>query len=201
MDRVFIAAICISAFVSAECQSEIGQSTINSSLTSPKPIQTSTPISKSTLQKPTTTPAPTSPSSSPLPATRARPALAGVRPMQDRSNSSDPIPCTCGIFLSSQCKGREQPRGLPAMSHEFKRATPNTPYGVRQCTSACVDMIVKHLPNSGPILCSSIEKTIVREKAYLFIKNYRNKWLATRLSAGKEFCCKNGVAVRCPSPK
>ncbi|KAE8747362.1 hypothetical protein FOCC_FOCC006004 [Frankliniella occidentalis] len=66
--------------------------------------------------------------------------------------------------------------------------------GAQECKSE----IVKHLPNSGAILCSSVNKTISREKAYLFIKNHRNKWLATRLSAGKEFCCKDGHAVRCP---
>ncbi|KAJ1528676.1 hypothetical protein ONE63_007070 [Megalurothrips usitatus] len=168
----------------------VGDAAVTVAASAPTATPSPTPTAASTPSTST----PRTSSASPPP----RLTLPGVRPMKDRGNSSEPVPCTCGIFMSRQCKGPgQQPVGVPAISHEFTRATSSSAYGTRQCTTACVDMIVKHLPNSAAIICSSIERDCTREKAFLFIKNHRNKWLGTRLSAGREFCCKGGVPVKC----
>lgn len=58
--------------------------------------------------------------------------------------------------------------------------------------------IVKHLPNSPNIICGTIDRDCHRERAYLFIQNCNNTWVNTKLSAGREYCCKAGVSVPCP---
>ncbi|XP_034239241.1 follicle cell protein 3C-1 [Thrips palmi] len=189
---VVACCVCASLAVEEECTDADANAV-------PPPATTLTPSPRPpSTPRPSATAAPRAATATATATRRPRVTLAGVRPMKDRSNSTEPIPCTCGIFLTSQFKAAGQPTGTPAISHEFNRATPNTAAGIRQCTTACVDMIVKHLPNSSAIMCSSIERDCMREKAYLFIKNSRNKWLATRLSAGKEFCCKGGIAIKCP---
>lgn len=59
--------------------------------------------------------------------------------------------------------------------------------------------IAKHLPNSPTILCGSIDRDVFRERAYLFIQNCDGKWVNTNLSAGREFCCKDGSPYKCPN--
>lgn len=34
-------------------------------------------------------------------------------------------------------------------------------------------------------------------QAYLFIKNCKDEWINTNLSAGKEYCCKDGTPYKC----
>lgn len=57
--------------------------------------------------------------------------------------------------------------------------------------------IAKHLPNSPTILCGSIDRDVYRERAYLFIQNCDGTWINTNLSAGREFCCKDGSPYKC----
>ncbi|XP_067013823.1 follicle cell protein 3C-1 [Anabrus simplex] len=109
-----------------------------------------------------------------------------------------PTPCTCAVFLSGSFKTGEQPRGPPALLHEHSDLFPNTAFGNKQCTNRCLDIIVRHLPNSPSILCGSIDRDCHRERAYLFIKNGADKWVNTNLSAGREFCCKDGLPYKCP---
>lgn len=49
----------------------------------------------------------------------------------------------------------------------------------------------------GPLVCASIERECLKEKPYLFVRNCENTWRNTRFSAGKEFCCLNGLETRC----
>ncbi|PSN54382.1 Follicle cell protein 3C-1 [Blattella germanica] len=58
--------------------------------------------------------------------------------------------------------------------------------------------IVKHLPNSPAIICGTIDRDCYKERAYLFIKNCNDSWVNTNLSAGREYCCKEGVPYKCP---
>ncbi|XP_078051624.1 follicle cell protein 3C-1-like [Augochlora pura] len=108
--------------------------------------------------------------------------------------------CVCGIFLSGQFKisSKDEPKGNPALTHDQPGIFPCTPGGNRHCTSKCLDTIIKYLPNSSTILCSSLNRDCHKEKAYLFIKNCKHKWINTNLSAGREYCCKNGVPYKCP---
>lgn len=45
--------------------------------------------------------------------------------------------------------------------------------------------------------CASIGRNCVGEKAHLFTKNCGGDWQDTGFSAGKQFCCKNGMEVSC----
>lgn len=58
--------------------------------------------------------------------------------------------------------------------------------------------IVKHLPNSPNIICGTIDRDCHRERAYLFIQNCNSTWINTKLSAGREYCCKAGTSMPCP---
>nr|CAD7260731.1 unnamed protein product [Timema shepardi] len=111
-----------------------------------------------------------------------------------------PVPCTCGVFLSGQFtkNSQEPPKGHPALLHEHPDPFPCNIWGNKQCTNRCLDIIVKHLPNSPTILCGSIDRDCHRERAYLFIKNCNNTWINTNLSAGREYCCKDGAPIKCP---
>ncbi|XP_058803386.1 follicle cell protein 3C-1 [Phymastichus coffea] len=110
------------------------------------------------------------------------------------------IPCSCGVFLSGQLKkgNKISPSGNPALLHEMSETYPCTSAGNKMCINKCLDMIVKHLPNSPNILCGSIERDIHKERAYLFIKNCKDEWVNTNLSAGREYCCKDGLPYKCP---
>ncbi|XP_011502866.1 PREDICTED: follicle cell protein 3C-1 [Ceratosolen solmsi marchali] len=110
------------------------------------------------------------------------------------------IGCTCGVFLSGQFKkgSKEQPKGNPALLHEHPDVFPCSNIGNKMCTNKCLDVIVKHLPNSPTILCGSIDRDCHKERAYLFVKNCKDEWVNTNLSAGREYCCKDGLPYKCP---
>ncbi|XP_014471214.1 PREDICTED: follicle cell protein 3C-1 [Dinoponera quadriceps] len=114
------------------------------------------------------------------------------------TNSNEPG-CVCGIFLSGQFKkgSKEQPKGHPALLHEHPDTFPCNTVGNRLCTNKCLETIVKYLPNSAAILCASIDRDCHKEKAYLFIKNCKDEWTNTNLSAGREYCCKDGLPYKC----
>lgn len=58
--------------------------------------------------------------------------------------------------------------------------------------------IVKHLSNSPAIICGTMDRDCHKERAYLFIQNCNSTWLNTNLSAGREYCCKDGMSYKCP---
>ncbi|KZC11245.1 Follicle cell protein 3C-1, partial [Dufourea novaeangliae] len=135
------------------------------------------------------------------------PALADGERKLKLSNNTIQVPiakppsgCTCGIFLSGQFKkgSKEKPNGNPALVHDQPGIFPCTPSGNRQCINKCLDTIIKYLPNSSTILCSSLERDCSKERAYLFIKNCKHEWINTNLSAAREYCCKNGAPYKCP---
>ncbi|KAH0952337.1 hypothetical protein HN011_006605 [Eciton burchellii] len=109
------------------------------------------------------------------------------------------VGCVCAVFLNGQFKkgSREQPKGYPALLHEYPNPLPCSAIGNKLCTSKCLDVIVKYLPNSQTMLCASIERDCHKERAYLFIKNCKDEWINTNLSAGREYCCKNGLPYNC----
>ncbi|KAH8300898.1 hypothetical protein KR044_003687, partial [Drosophila immigrans] len=110
--------------------------------------------------------------------------------------SNQPVPCTCGVFLSSQIKN-----GLPEtplIHNEMDRMYPCNAIGRKQCQTKCLEAIVQHLPNSANIVCATLGHNCHKERAYLFIKNCHNQWVNTNLQAGREYCCKEGVPYRCP---
>lgn len=111
------------------------------------------------------------------------------------------IGCICGIFLTGEFKkdNKESLEGNPALIHGLPGVFPCTPIGNKICISKCLDTIIKYLPNSSKILCSSIERDCYKEKAYLFIKNCKSGWINTNLSAGREYCCKDGRPYKCPA--
>ncbi|GAB1868349.1 Armadillo repeat-containing protein 7 [Camponotus japonicus] len=113
--------------------------------------------------------------------------------------SEEPIGCVCAVFLSGQfTKGsKEQPKGYPAFLHEHPDPLPCSTFGNRLCTSKCLEAIVKYLPNSPTILCASLDRNCYKERAYLFIKNCKDEWINTNLSAGREYCCKDGSPYKC----
>lgn len=126
--------------------------------------------------------------------------------LRNNSNLTEPlipreqVGCLCGIFLTGQFKkgSKEQPKGHPALLHEHPDSFPCSLFGNKLCISKCLDVIVKHLPNSSSILCAAIDRDCLKERAYLFIKNCKNEWINTNLSAGREYCCKDGIPYKCP---
>ncbi|XP_018399204.1 PREDICTED: uncharacterized protein LOC108776947 [Cyphomyrmex costatus] len=110
-----------------------------------------------------------------------------------------PTGCVCAVFLSGQFKkgSKEQPKGYPALVHEYPDSIPCTAMGNKLCISKCLDVIVKHLPNGQAVLCASIDRDCYKERAYLFIKNCKDEWINTNLSAGREYCCKDGMPYKC----
>lgn len=136
--------------------------------------------------------------------------------------------CTCGIFFSGQFKrgSSEPPKGQPVLMHEQESMYPCTPIGTKQCSNKCLEVvssilvsvrlafyidfngniflsflpqIAKHLPNSPVILCGSIDRDVFRERAYLFVQDCNGTWMNTNMSAGREFCCKDGAPYKCPN--
>ncbi|CAD7092722.1 unnamed protein product [Hermetia illucens] len=139
--------------------------------------------------------------------TETTPSTPTVTPRPGRHHVLTPrpknntiYPCTCGVFLSSQFKkgSTEPPKGAPVVRHEQDKVFPCTPLGIRQCQNKCLEAFVKHLPNAGPILCSTMERDCHKEKAYLFVQNCKPNWVNSNLSNGKEYCCKDGVQYPCP---
>lgn len=123
-----------------------------------------------------------------------------ANPLNSLSATSDNVPCSCAVFMSGQFKkgSSEQPKGHPALIQETGHVFPCTPAGTKLCTNKCLETIVKHLPNSPAIVCGTIDRDCHRERAYLFVQNCdANQWTNTNLSAGREFCCKDGEAVSC----
>ncbi|KAL6432512.1 hypothetical protein ACFW04_006826 [Cataglyphis niger] len=109
------------------------------------------------------------------------------------------IGCVCAVFLSGQfTKGsKEQPKGYPAFLHEHPDTVPCNTIGNKLCTSKCLEAIVKYLPNSSTMICASLDRDCHKERAYLFIKNCKDEWINTNLSAGREYCCKDGSPYKC----
>ncbi|XP_026830811.1 uncharacterized protein LOC105283049 [Ooceraea biroi] len=109
------------------------------------------------------------------------------------------VGCVCAVFLSGQFKkgSKEQPKGYPALFHEHPDPLPCTAIGNKLCTSKCLDAIVRHLPNSQAMLCASIDRDCYKERAHLFMKNCKDEWINTNLSAGREYCCKDGLPYKC----
>lgn len=118
----------------------------------------------------------------------------------DSSTSEKPVGCVCGVFLSGQFKKgtKEQPTGNPVLLHEQSDSFPCTLHGNKQCINKCLEMIIKHLPNSSNLLCAALDRDCLKEKASLFIQNCKNKWINTNLSNGKKYCCKDGISYKCP---
>ncbi|XP_067635744.1 uncharacterized protein Fcp3C [Eurosta solidaginis] len=116
------------------------------------------------------------------------------------TESNHPVPCTCGIFLTSQFKRGtgEQPQGTPVITNELDRTFACNSVGQKQCQTKCLETLVQHLPNSATILCASMNRDCRKERAYLFIKNCRNHWVHTNLAAGREYCCRDGKPYNCP---
>ncbi|XP_001606122.2 uncharacterized protein LOC100114266 [Nasonia vitripennis] len=121
-------------------------------------------------------------------------------PVSSSTTEAPIIACTCGVFLSGQFKkgSKEQPKGNAALLHDQSDTFPCSNVGNKMCTNKCLDVIVKHLPNSPSILCGSIDRDCHKERAYLFIKNCKDEWINTNLSAGREYCCKDGLPYKCP---
>ena len=132
------------------------------------------------------------------------PAVKPVQFLGSSSGAQPPstakTPCSCGVFLSSQITkvGNKQPTGYAALLHEQDEPAPCNAMGVKTCTNKCLEIIAKHLPNSSAIICSSVDRDVYKERAHLFVKNCNDLWINSLLSAGKEFCCKDGQNYKCP---
>ncbi|KAG5314275.1 FCP3C protein, partial [Acromyrmex insinuator] len=122
-----------------------------------------------------------------------------VTNIKSSTNTKQSTGCACAIFLSGQFKkgSKEQPKGYPALIHEYPDPISCTTIGNKLCVNKCLEIIVKHLPNSQAVLCASIDRDCHKERAYLFFKNCKDEWINTNLSAGREYCCKDGMPYKC----
>ncbi|XP_033228286.1 uncharacterized protein LOC117180079 [Belonocnema kinseyi] len=119
---------------------------------------------------------------------------------KETKKSHLPIGCYCGVFMSGQFKkgSKEQPNGNPALLQEHSETFPCNPVGNKICINRCLEIFVKHLPNSQAILCGSMGRDCVKERAYLFVKNCKDVWINSNLSPSREYCCKDGNPYKCP---
>ncbi|XP_022211745.2 follicle cell protein 3C-1 [Drosophila obscura] len=154
--------------------------------------QATAPETPATTTTATTTAANSLDNTLPLPPTPAPAAAAAAATNLD----NHPVPCTCGVFLSSQMQHGLQE--APLIHQELDRMFACNAIGRKQCQTKCLEAIVQHLPNSANIVCSALGHDCHKERAYLFIKNCHNQWVNTNLQAGREYCCKAGVPYRCP---
>ncbi|KAG7304375.1 hypothetical protein JYU34_011315 [Plutella xylostella] len=114
--------------------------------------------------------------------------------------------CQCGVFMSQQVgivgnrRGRPRgpPQGDPVVTYDTETEWSCGAGATKQCISKCLDVILKYLARAGPVICGAVDRDVNRENAYLFIKSCGADWLATNFSAGKEFCCRDGVHYKCP---
>ncbi|XP_026466702.1 follicle cell protein 3C-1-like [Ctenocephalides felis] len=121
-------------------------------------------------------------------------------PEEDESKPEVSLGCNCGIFMSGQIPrgSKAQPKGNPVLLQEQDGIFACTPLGTKQCTNKCLDTIIRHLPNSPNILCGLMDRDCHKERAYLFVRNCGSGWTNTKLSAGREYCCKEGKPYTCP---
>lgn len=71
-------------------------------------------------------------------------AVAQSSELGDNEHKKDePVPCTCGVFLSGQFKkgSKDQPKGSPVLTQEMDNAFMNNSVGNRQCTNKCLEMV------------------------------------------------------------
>ncbi|BFG00432.1 follicle cell protein 3C-1 [Drosophila madeirensis] len=165
------------------------------SSTTPTPAAAATTTATTTTSNGLDNTLPSPPTPEPATATATATATA-LAPATSSNLDNHPVPCTCGVFLSSQMH-----RGLheaPLIHQELDRMYPCNAIGRKQCQTKCLEAIVQHLPNSANIVCSALGHDCHKERAYLFIKNCHNQWVNTNLQAGREYCCKAGVPYRCP---
>ncbi|RZF38900.1 hypothetical protein LSTR_LSTR014705 [Laodelphax striatellus] len=128
------------------------------------------------------------------------PAASNPKPTNDIQKTSTPVPCTCGVFLSGQFTrgSHSQPKGNPVLMHEYEDVFPCSAVGNKQCINKCLDVLAKHLHNSPAIICGAMDRDCYKERAYLWIQNCNKSWINSNLSAGREYCCKNGSPYKCP---
>lgn len=43
-----------------------------------------------------------------------------------------------------------------------------------------------------------MDRDCFKEKAYLFVQNYNETWVNSKMAAGKEYCCKENTPYKCP---
>lgn len=57
--------------------------------------------------------------------------------------TKEPVPCTCGVFLSGQFKkgSKDQPKGVPVLTQETDTPFMNNAMGSRQCTNKCLELV------------------------------------------------------------
>lgn len=57
--------------------------------------------------------------------------------------TKEPVPCTCGVFLSGQFKkgSKDQPKGVPVLTQETDTPFMNNAVGNRQCTNKCLELV------------------------------------------------------------
>ncbi|XP_014246535.1 follicle cell protein 3C-1 [Cimex lectularius] len=107
-------------------------------------------------------------------------------------------PCVCGVFLSGQVKPKQQPTGYPLVLNEFDDHYVCNSMGVKQCQTKCVEQLLKYLSGNQSNACGLLDRDAYKERAHLLVKNCDNVWHNTRMSSGRELCCKDGKPYKCP---
>lgn len=62
---------------------------------------------------------------------------------ESEEKTKEPVPCTCGVFLSGQFKkgSKDQPKGVPVLTQETDTPFMNNAVGNRQCTNKCLELV------------------------------------------------------------
>jgi len=66
-----------------------------------------------------------------------------VTNIKSSTNTKQPTGCACAIFLSGQFKkgSKEQPKGYPALIHEYPDSIPCTTIGNKLCVNKCLEIV------------------------------------------------------------
>ncbi|KAL9881410.1 follicle cell protein 3C-1 [Glossina fuscipes] len=124
--------------------------------------------------------------------------ISSSTPLITKSPSAyDQVPCTCGIFLGSQLKSQNITNNSALIISELNRFYNCDKRGQMRCQTNCLEQIMQFLPKSDRIICASSSDDLLKEKAYLLIKNCDNYWINTKLTSGHEYCCKDGKPYKC----
>ncbi|XP_065200231.1 follicle cell protein 3C-1-like [Planococcus citri] len=105
--------------------------------------------------------------------------------------------CTCGVFLSSQIvKGAVKSAVEdPVISVDVEE--PGN-CAITQCSTKCLEEMVKFLPTSSSIICASVDRDVYKEKAHLFLNVCDQGWKKSKISTQKAICCENSKDYKCP---
>jgi len=76
--------------------------------------------------------------------------------VKSANSNEQSIGCVCAVFLNGQFRkgSKEQPKGYPALLHEYPDPLPCSAIGNKLCTSKCLDVVSFYIQIQLKIFCN-----------------------------------------------